>query len=71
MGDQAMLVRAFKTLRAVAATASKKEKESLLKRGDSPYLRALLVAAYNKYVTYRIQQIEQPLVFNNIQPDTM
>ena len=66
-----MLVRAFQTIKDVAATSSKKEKESLLKRGDSPYLRNLLVATYDKFKTYRILQIEQPGSYNSVQPDTM
>ena len=71
MKDQSMLVSAFQTIKAVAAHPGKKDKELLLKRGDSPYLRALLVAAYDKFQTYRIQQIEQPTQYNTVQPDTM
>ncbi len=71
MKDQAMLVRAFKTLADIAATSSKKEKEALLRKGDSPYLRDLLVAAYDKFKTYRVATITQPTEYNIVQPDTM
>lgn len=71
MTDQAQLVKAFDTIRRVAVTSGKKDKERLLKQGDSEYLRRLCYLAYNKFQTYRILQIEQPTTYNTVQPDTM
>lgn len=71
MPDQAQLLKAFQTIKAVAETSSKKDKEALLKKGASEHLKAILNAAYDKFKTYRIQQIDQPETYNSVQPDTL
>lgn len=71
MSDQVQLLKAFETIGTMALTPGKKDKEAVLKAGNSAYLQSLLNLAYDKYKTYRILQIEQPAVFNSVQPDTM
>lgn len=71
MKDQAKLIEAVATLSSVSAVPGKNDKVKWLKKGDSDYLRALLLATYDKYQTYRIQQIEQPDIYAEVQPDTM
>lgn len=71
MNDPAQLIKALETIKAMATVPGKKDKEKLLKQGDSEYLRTLLNLAYDRFKTYRIQQIEQPSTYNVVQPDTM
>lgn len=60
----------FKTFAAIAAEPSKNAKQELLQANDSPSLRRLLWLTYNKYITFRIKQIEMPHSYNKFQPDT-
>lgn len=69
--DHMQLLAAYETIQKVAATSSKLDKEKILKQGESEHLRALLHACYNKFQTYRIQQIEQPYEYKEHQADTL
>lgn len=71
MSNQQMMSAAFNTIRSVASTTKKNEKVALLKKGDSPYLRQLLFWTYNKYATYRLQELELPAIYNSVTPDVM
>ena len=71
MNGQAELCRAFDTIRLMALSPGKKDKEKILKQGKSDYLQIILNLAYDKFKTYRIQQIEQPSAYNSVQPDTL
>jgi len=71
MTDQAQLCEAFNTIRLMSLSPGKKDKEKILKQGKSEYLQTLLNLAYDKFKTYRIQQIEQPSSYLPVQPDTL
>lgn len=71
MTDQAQLCEAFNTIRLVALSPGKKDKEKILKQGKSEYLQIILNLTYDKFKTYRILQIEQPASYLPVQPDTL
>ena len=62
-------MKEFEVFQQIQETASRNEKIEILKRNDSPNLRKLLSLTYNKFITYRIKQIEFPSTYNEVQPD--
>lgn len=50
-------------------TSSRKDKEAILKKYDTPNLREFLYLTYNKFITYRIQQIDKPKKYATHQGD--
>lgn len=69
--SQNSLMQAINTIKDIARTSGTKEKATILKQGDSEDLRVLLYYTYNKFITYRVKQIEQPETYAAIQPDTL
>lgn len=62
-------MKEFEVFKQIGATSSRNEKIALLKKNDSPQLRTLLWLTLNRFLTYRIKQIEFPSTFNEVQPD--
>lgn len=62
-------MKEFQILGQVAATASKKEKENILRENDSEVLRNICLYSYDPFRTYRVQQLEFPDKYNQVQPD--
>ncbi len=52
----------YNVLEKIRATASKKEKEAILKANDSPELREYLYSVYNPQINYYIKKIPEPVV---------
>ena len=52
----------YKVLEQIRATASKKEKEAILKDNDSPELREYLYSVYNPQYNYYMKKIPLPVV---------
>lgn len=50
-------------------TSSRKDKEAILRQFDSPNLREFLYLTYNKFITYRLQQIDKPTKYAQYQGD--
>lgn len=59
----------FKVLEEIARTPGKKDKMYLLSKCNTPSMRTFLYLTYDKFLTYRIQQIEYPQYYNTVQPD--
>lgn len=59
----------FQVLSRIAETAGKNDKMRLLASCDTPQMRTILYLTMNKYLTYRIQQLDYPRQYNLIQPD--
>lgn len=52
----------YNVLEKIRATASKKEKEAILKDNDSPELREYLYSVYNPQYNYYMKKIPEPVV---------
>jgi len=52
----------YNVLEQIRATASKKEKEAILKANDSPELREYLYSVYNPQINYYMKKIPLPVV---------
>lgn len=52
----------YNALEQIRATASKKEKEAILKANDSPELREYLYSVYNPQYNYYMKKIPEPVV---------
>lgn len=59
----------FKVLQHVAETAGKKDKMAILAACPTKNMKTLLYLTFNKFLTYRIKQIDIPSTFNTTQPD--
>lgn len=59
----------FRVLQQLEDTAGKNDKIAILKNNDSLRLRKLLWLTYNKFITFRVKQIDHPVLHNAVQPD--
>lgn len=59
----------FQVFAQISTTAGKNDKIALLKKHDSPHLRQLLYLTYNRFLTYRIKQVDHPASYNTVQPE--
>lgn len=59
----------FDVLQQIADCSSKNGKIEILRANDTPALRTILNLTYNKFLTYRINQLEFPTKYNIVQPD--
>ena len=62
-------MKEFKVLQQIADTAGKNAKMAILASCDTPAMRTILYLTLNKFLTYRVQQIDLPDRFNDYQPD--
>jgi len=62
-------MKEFNTLSLLANEASKNGKEEILRRNETETLKKLLWYTYNPYLTYRVQQLDEPMAYNVVQPD--
>lgn len=62
-------MKEFKVFEAIAAEPSKNGKMAILKTNDSDRLRRVLWLTYNKFLTYRIKDIQPPAAYNDLQPN--
>lgn len=62
-------MKEFAILEQISKTPGKNDKMKLLGTCNTPQMKTLLRLTYNKYLTYRIQQLDYPKKFNAIQPD--
>lgn len=56
-------------LKQIGSTPSKNDKIRLLQANDTPTLRKLLFLTYNRFMTYRVKQLDFPKHYNTVQPD--
>ena len=62
-------MKEFEVFRQVQQHPGKNDKVRILKENDTPQLRTMLYLAYNRFMTYRVKQIDAPRTFNVVQPD--
>lgn len=62
-------MKEFNILEQIAVTASKKEKESIIRENASEVLCNLLKYTYNPFLTFRVKQLDYPDKYNVVQPD--
>ena len=56
-------------MQALEKTSGRKDKEAILKKFDTPNLREFLYLTYNKFMTYRLQQLDKPTKYAQFQGD--
>lgn len=62
-------MKEIEVLKQLQCHPGKNDKIRILKENDTPSLRKLLYLTYNRFLTYRIKQLDFPQFYNSVQPD--